>query len=106
MRFQMNSLVRAVIIAVAVVAVPASPALAQRRSVAKTKPAAQATWMLIATSEVPTKVRSAQKHAFPMGKVTRVEMSGAGATAFYRYTMTGKKTTATFDAKGTIVTAK
>lgn len=107
MRFQMNSLVRAALVAVAVLTVvPASPAFAQRKSIAKTKPAAQASWTLVAQNDVPNKVRAAQHRSFPMGKVTRVERSGTGATAFYRYTMTGKKTTATFDAKGVVVNAK
>lgn len=98
----MRSLIRAVLVAVAVVfAVPAMPALAQKP--AKNAKPANATWTVVDVKTVPERVITAQEKAFPKAKIKKVERSGTGATMVYRLTMTGKTKTVQFNTKGEMV---
>jgi hypothetical protein len=91
----MRSIIRAVLVAVALVfAVPVLPALAQKA------PTVQVSWTTVTMKDVPLKVREAQKRAYPHVKVTKYERGGTGSTAVYRLTMTGKHKDATFTAAG------
>jgi hypothetical protein len=90
----MRTLMRAALVAVAVmIAVPAMPVvLAQASTVS---------WTVVPVKELPRRVATAQKKAFPKAKITKVEQSGTGATVIYRVTMTGgKKPEAKYNAAG------
>jgi len=99
----MRKLMRAAILAVAVVfAVSAVPALAQNGKADE----AQKAWTVIDVQQVPRLVREGLKRSFPAVKVTKAEVSGAGADTLYRLTITGKQKEAIFTAGGQLVSEK
>lgn len=94
----MRSFLRVALVAAAVVCVVSNvPVLALAPQTAPS------TWVVIPISQLPPKVRATQTKAYPRSKVTKVERFGAGKTAVYHLTMTGKKTDVKINAAGKIV---
>ncbi len=96
MRSSIRPVLAAVVMMLVIPVVPASAQTADKPPQA----AALASWTLVASEKVPYKVRTAQRRLFPRTKVTSIEQSGSGATAFYRFKMVGKNKLAVFTAEG------
>jgi hypothetical protein len=92
----MRSSFRAVVVAVALLfAIPVMPAIAQ-----SSKKADKVSWTTIPLQKVPLKVVLGERRLFPNAKIIRVEQSGTGDAALYRFKLTGKKKDSTFTAEG------